>query len=112
MLARARRRVGVKQFIRTAGPRPAQTAQARAIRGSAFLSSLLSTDTHRPMHPTRDSTDRADAYAAVQRMLPAPPADCDTCGERIPPEERRASPLASTCVACRTGMEAFRFPSR
>jgi RNA polymerase-binding transcription factor DksA len=45
--------------------------------------------------------DLAAAQAAVQRSLARnAPQDCDACGERIPPEERVASPMALRCSAC------------
>ena len=54
-----------------------------------------------------DAIDRADATVAVQGAIQgahAHPQDCDSCGERIAPDERAASPLALRCVACSQGL--------
>lgn len=33
-------------------------------------------------------------------------AQCDDCGEDIPPARRRALPAARTCVACQSGRDS------
>lgn len=49
--------------------------------------------------------DQAEARCAVRAtLLDAAQADCEACGERIPPDEREAAPRAIHCAACRCGL--------
>jgi len=55
--------------------------------------------------PDRTSADRADAAAAVRPGRQSGSTWCETCGERIPPDEPPALGAAEPrCAACRLAM--------
>ncbi len=48
-----------------------------------------------------------DAVALARARMPSGDglAECEDCGETIPPARRRALPGARTCVACQAGRD-------
>lgn len=52
------------------------------------------------------ASERADAIATSQRAVQGMgQADCDDCGELIPPERRQAAPFATRCIGCQAAVE-------
>ena len=61
------------------------------------------------------ATERADAITACQRAIHGlGQAECDGCGELIPPDRRHAAPFATRCLGCQSAVElqrrAYRSP--
>lgn len=53
-----------------------------------------------------EERNRADAIAAAHRVIEAEgQADCEDCGELIPPERRLAAPFATRCLSCQVAQE-------
>lgn len=51
-------------------------------------------------------SDRADAIAAAGRLVAVPgTAECEGCGDQIPPERRQAAPWATRCLGCQEAHE-------
>jgi RNA polymerase-binding transcription factor DksA len=53
-----------------------------------------------------------DAGDATSARSAAGTRDCETCGERIPAEERASAPLAQRCLRCSEGMAHARLAGR
>ena len=58
-------------------------------------------------------SNRTQAIAESQRAVQgAGQAECEGCGELIPPERRRAAPFAVRCISCQQAVEAHRRGTR